>query len=216
MIKLYQHPVSPFCIGIRHILEAHKIPHEVVNLAYNDRRPIVERSGGAYYRIPLIEDGDLAVWDKTDLGQEVARYLDDKYQLGLFPNHLDGLQEILSHYIEGEVEGVGFKLNDIDYRDWLEDPYDRAMFVRHKERKFGDGCIERWRESEQELLATFTRLLKPFDAMLRSSAFLIQDRPLFVDFNLYGILGNFMFSGRHRIPEELDALKAWYARMQAL
>ena len=169
MIKLYQHPVSPFCITIRHILEAHEIAHEVINLAYNDRRPIVEKTGGAYYRIPLIVDGDVPVWDKTELGQEVARYLDDKFQLGLFPSHLEGLQAILSRYIEGEVEAVGFKLNDIDYREWIADPYDRAMFLRHKERKFGDGCIERWRESEQELLATLTGLLKPSDEMLRHS-----------------------------------------------
>lgn len=216
MIKLYQHPVSPFCIGIRRILEAYKIPHEVINLAYNDRRPIVEKSGGEYYRVPLIEDGDRAVWDKTDYGQEIARYLDEKYQLGLFPSHLEGLQEILSRYIEGEIEAVGFKLNDIDYREWITDPYDRAMFVRHKERKFGDGCIERWRQSEPELLEQLTRLLRPLDNMLQHSPFLVDSRPRFVDFDLYGILGNFMFSGRHRIPEELTALRTWHAKMESL
>lgn len=216
MIKLYQHPVSPFCIGIRRILEAYNIPHEVINLAYNDRRPIVDKSGGAYYRVPLIEDGERVVWDKTEYGQEVARYIDEKHRLGLFPSHLEGLQEILSRYMESEVEAVGFKLNDIDYREWITDPYDRAMFVRHKERKFGDGCIEAWRRSEPELLDQLTRLLRPLDHMLAHSPFLVDSRPRFVDFNLYGVLGNFMFSGRHRIPKELSALEAWHAKMEAL
>lgn len=216
MITLYQHPVSPFCITIRHILKAHGIPHEVVNLAYNDRRPIVEKTGGAYYRVPLLVDGDLPVWDKTELGQEIARYLDEKFELGLFPERLEGLQAILARYIEGEIEAVGFKLNDIDYREWLDDPYDRAMFLRHKERKFGDGCIERWRAAEGELLQTLTELLTPLDAMLRHSPYLVDSRPRFVDFDLFGTLGNFMFSGRHRIPEKLEALAEWHGRMAAL
>jgi len=48
--------------------------------------------------------------------------------LGLFPPEHEGIQTILARYIESEVESVGFKLNDIHYKSWLSDRYDRAMF----------------------------------------------------------------------------------------
>lgn len=215
-IKLYQHPVSPFCIGVRRILEAYRIPHEVIDIPYSDRRLIVEKSGGACYRIPLIEDGKAVVWDRTDYGQEVARHIDDAYDLGLFPAHLEGIQTILSRYIEGEIEAVGFKINDIDYETWLPDLYDRVMFKRHKERRFGDGCLAAWARSESELLKQFADLLTPLDQMLAHSPYLVDTRPRFVDFNLYGILGNFMFSGRQQIPADLLSLREWHGRMASL
>lgn len=215
-LQLYTHPVSPFGIGIEKILTSYSIPHEVIHLPYSDRRIIVEKTNGAYYRIPLIVDDGVPVWDRTDLGQEIARHLDQKYELGLFPESLEGLQYILARYIEGEIESVGFKINDIDYESWLPDLYDRVMFVRHKERRFGDGCIKEWAASESELLSAFTELLRPLDAMLKVSPFLIDARPRFVDFDLYGILGNFMFSGRQQIPSSLTSLIKWKERMDAL
>lgn len=215
-IQLYQHPVGPFCIGIAAILESYRIPHEVINLPYSDRRPIVEKTGGAYYRIPLLVDDGVPVWDKTDLGQEIARHLDRKYGLDLFPEHLEGIQHILARYVESEIESVGFKINDIDYKEWLPDLYDRTMFVRHKERRFGDGCLEAWAAAESSLLQQMTELLTPLDGMLKTSPFLVDTRPRFVDFDLYGILGNFMFSGRQQIPRRLGSLIEWRERMNAL
>ena len=47
-----------------------------------------------------------------DFGQEVARYIDRRYHLDLFPKELEGLQLILSRYIENDLEMVGFKIND--------------------------------------------------------------------------------------------------------
>jgi len=215
-IQLYTHPVSPFGIGIEKILKSFSIPHEVIHIPYSDRRVIVEKTNGAYYRVPLLVDDGVPVWDKTDLGQEIARHLDRKFELGLFPERLEGIQYILARYIEGEIEAVGFKINDIDYESWLPDLYDRVMFVRHKERRFGDGCLKAWAAQEAELLRQFTELLSPLDAMLKASEFLVDSRPRFVDFDLFGILGNFMFSGRQKIPAGLSSLARWHRTMESL
>ena len=61
MITLYQHPVSPFCITAGAILRFSKAKHRVVNLPYSDRRAVVKKSNGLYYKIPLIEDGRTVV-----------------------------------------------------------------------------------------------------------------------------------------------------------
>src|ERR1700716_2822663 len=108
MIRLYQHPVSPFCITAEAILKFAKAKHRVVSLPYSDRRIIVDKSQGKSYKVPLLEDGKTIVWDRTELGQEIARYLDKKFDLDLFPPELEGIQTILGRYIESEVEAVGF------------------------------------------------------------------------------------------------------------
>jgi glutathione S-transferase len=48
--------------------------------------------------------------------------------------------------------------------------------------------------------------------MLTASPFLLADRPLFVDYNLYGVLGNYLFNGKTRLPN-LKHLRRWYRTM---
>jgi glutathione S-transferase len=215
MITLYQHPVSPFCITIEAILKCAKAEYRIVNLPLaSDRRIIVEKSQGQSYKIPMIEDGDTVVWDNTDLAQVIARYLDGKFNLGLFPPELEGLQAILARYIESEVEAVSFKLNDIYYESWLPDLYDRTMWFRHKERKFGTGCVALWREQKEALQRQLEELLSPLDQMLSTWPFLIDTRPRFVDFDLFGILGNYTFSGHNQIPPPFTHLHQWHQQMK--
>ncbi|TAK08726.1 MAG: hypothetical protein EPO39_04000 [Candidatus Manganitrophaceae bacterium] len=156
-----------------------------------------------------MEDGDQVVWDQTDFGQEIAHHLDRKFNLGLFPPNLEGIQAILARYIENELESVGFKLNDIHYLSWLPDTYDRAMFLRHKERKFGAGCLDAWRRQEAQLQGELEALLIPIDQMLQESPFLVDRRPRFVDFDLLGILDNYTFSGHNAIPGRFKAIGRW-------
>ena len=58
----------------------------------------------------------------------------------------------------------------------------------------------------------FARRLVPIDNIFASSPFLLGDRPLFVDFDLFGILGNYLYCGKTRLPA-LPNLRRWYAGM---
>ena len=216
MITLYQHPVSPFCITIEAILRYARTEHRIVNLRYSDRRMIVEKTKGAYYKIPLLEDGETVVWDKTDLSQDIARYLDGKFKLALFPPALEGIQSILARYIEYDLENISFKLNDIYYESWLPDLYDRTMWLRHKERKFGQGCVAHWREHQDELQQQLEELLLPLDQMLSQRPFLIDDSQRFVDFTLLGIIGNLTFSGHNCILSCFTHLQRWHMNLKSL
>jgi glutathione S-transferase len=86
------------------------------------------------------------------------------------------------------------------------------MAIRHKERKFGKGCVEQWTSQRAVLTAQFTELLRPMDSMLASSKFLVADRPLFVDYDLAGILGNFLYNGKTCLPA-LRHLRRWQGDM---
>ena len=212
MLTLIQFPWSPFCITVRHILEQHGILFRLRNIPYHERASIIRATNGRGYTVPCLVAGRDAICDETDLGQEVARYIDRRYHLDLFPKELDGIQLILSRYIEENLESVGFKVNDtyvIPQRPLIE----RVMMIRHKERKFGKGCVQEWTSHRKYLCGQFAELLEPIDNMLAASPFLLADRPLFVDYDLYGVLGNYLFTGKTKLPK-LKHLRRWHRAMK--
>lgn len=212
MIQLIQFPWSPFCIVQRRILEFAGARFKVVNIPNTDRSLVWRLTRQRYYSVPIIQDGKIVVFETDDDSQVIAKYLDDKMRLGLFPHELEGVQSLLWRFIEHEVEGVGFKLNDVYWREMLP-AREHCAFVRHKERKFGRHCLEQWRQQQPQLLAELTRHLGPFERMLVKGPFLLETRPRFVDFDLYGMLGDFLYSGHYELPREHLRLKLWYDRM---
>jgi glutathione S-transferase len=53
----------------------------------------------------------------------------------------------------------------------------------------------------------------PFERMLAHRSFLLEDRPYFVDFDLYGMLGDFLYAGHYELPAPHTQLKLWYEQM---
>ena len=215
MIDLIQFPYSPFCIVQRRILEFSGARFKITNIPNHDRSLVWRLTKQRYYGVPIIRDGKSVIFEVSDNSQVIAKYLDTRLRLGLFPWELEGVQSILWRYIENEVEAVGFKLNDIYWRQFVP-PSDHLRFLRHKERKFGRGCIEAWKTRQKALLAQLRQLLVPLEEMLLFRPFLLDERPRFVDFDLYGILGNFLYSGHYRLPPAHDRLRLWHRRMSGV
>lgn len=215
MIHLYQFPWSPFCIVIRNILEFGRIPHKIINIPNSDRQLIWKLTRGRYYQVPVIKDGRNVIFETSEHTQIIAKYLDNKFQLGLFPEEFRGIQTILWQWIESRVEGPAFKLNDIYYQEYTPKK-DQLGLVRHKERKFGRGCIELWQAHQDRLMDDFASALLPFDQMLLTRPYLLTDRPVFVDFDLQGMIANFLYSGHYLLPSEDHRLSDWYKRMHRI
>src|ERR1035441_7833589 len=212
MFELIQFPWSPFCIVQRRILEFAGARFKITNIPNGDRSLVWRLTRQRYYAVPIIRDGKSVIFEVNDDSQVIAKYLDTKLQLGLFPWELEGVQSLIWRYIENEVENVGFKLDDIYWRKVVPVP-DQLAFLRHKERKFGRGCLDQWRTQQKELLAQLEQRLVPFEEMLLTRPFLLDQRPRFVDFDLYGILGNFLYSGQYRLPAAHTRLQKWYKQM---
>jgi glutathione S-transferase len=212
MIELIQFPWSPFCIVQRRILEFSGTRFKITNIPNGDRSLVWRVTRQRYYGVPIIRHGQTVIFEVSDDSQVIAKYLDTKLKLGLFPWELEGVQSILWRYIENEIESPCFRLNDVHWRDMVP-VSDRLRFLRHKERKFGRGCIDEWKGKQKELLAQLEQRLIPFEEMLMFRPFLMDDRPRFVDFDLYGMLGNFLYSGRYRLPTKHTRLKDWHRRM---
>ena len=212
MIELIQFPWSPFCIVQRRILEFSGTRFKITNIPNGDRSLVWRLTRQRYYGVPIIRDGKQVIFEVSDDSQVIAKYIDSKLQLGLFPWELEGVQSIVWRYIENEVEGVAFKLNDIYWQEMVPSS-DRVRFLRHKERKFGRGCLDHWRAEQKVLLAQFEQRLVPFEEMLMHKSFLLDEQPRFVDFDLYGMLGNFLYSGHYRLPAAHTRLRNWHRRM---
>ncbi|MEW6158572.1 MAG: glutathione S-transferase N-terminal domain-containing protein, partial [Verrucomicrobiota bacterium] len=130
MIELIQFPWSPFCIAQRRILEYAGAKFKITNIPNGDRSLVWKVTKERYYAVPVIKDGKTVVFETDEDSQVIAKYLDDKFQLGLFPRNWEGVQSILWRYIESEIESRAFKLTDIYWRE-LVPPKDRLGFVRH-------------------------------------------------------------------------------------
>ena len=212
MIELIQFPWSPFCIVQRRILEYSGVKFKTTNIPNGDRSLVWRLTRQRYYGVPIIRDGKAVVFEVSEDSQVIAKYLDSKLGLELFPWEIEGVQSILWHYIENEIEGVGFRLDDIYWREVVP-VADQLAFLRHKERKFGRGCLDQWGAQKRELLEQLGARLIPFEEMLLTHPFLLGERPRFVDFDLYGMLGNFLYSGHYRLPAAHNRLRQWYRRM---
>ena len=117
MIELIQFSWSPFCIVTRRILEFSSARFKTTDLKMTgDRSLIWELTDQRYYKVPVVKDGKTVVFELDEESQIVAKYLDAKLGLGLFPRELEGVQSVLWRNLEHEVEGIGFKLNDVHYQ----------------------------------------------------------------------------------------------------
>lgn len=213
MIRLYQFAWSPYCLVIQGILEAGLIGFETVDVPADDRSLIWKLTKERYYQVPVLKDGRNVLFETEGDSQVLAKYLDEKFRLGLFPREWDGVQPLLWRFFENDVEGVTFRLTDIHWRA-LVPKKEQCGFVRHKERRFGRGCLDAWREGEAGLLNDLERLLQYPEEMLSTRPYLLSARPLFVDFCLRGMLANLLYTGHYEIPSSRPRLRDWYDRMR--
>ena len=69
------------------------------------------------------------------------------------------------------------------------------------------------RANQKPMLRQLTERLVPFEEMLIYKPFLLDERPRFVDFDLFGMLDNFLYSGHYRLPAAHTNLRKWHSRM---
>jgi glutathione S-transferase len=215
MIELIQFPWSPFCLPTRRILKFSGAKFKIINVPPQERDFVWKLTKQKYYGVPTLRDGGKIIFDDTDDQQIVAKFLDAKLKLGLFPSDREGVQSLLWRHIENEIEGCTFRLNDSHYREFVK-PAEQLLYLRFKERKFGRGCIDQWHRDQKIWLGKLEAALTPYEQMLAHSEFLLDAHPLFVDFDLFGMLQNFLYSGHYKLPKSCPHIRRWHARMKTV
>jgi len=215
MMDLIQFAWSPYCLVQRRILESSGTPHKITSILPSDRSLVWKLTRQRYYQVPVLKDGRNVIFETEENSQVIAKYMAAKLGLDLFPQQWDGIQKILWRYIENEIEGLTFKLNDAYYREFVPRA-EQLQYLRFKERKFGRDCLDQWFRQQKELAAELTARLVPFEQMVGHRDFLLDDQPRFVDFDLWGMLANYLYSGHYKLPAAHPCLKEWYGRMSKL
>jgi len=215
MLKLYEMHHSPYCIPIAQMLRSAGVQYESIAVPNWDRTQIIELTDGAYYQVPVLAHDGQLVFEDTDTSLKVARYVDTQFcQSRLFPPDISGIHEVLIRHFEDELEGLSFKLCDIHYLPRMTNLANRVHSIRHKERKFGRGCLERWKSDEANLRSQFFALLAPFESTLTAQLFLFGAEPVYADFALSGVLGNYSFCPENQFGPEKYWLRSWMQRVE--
>ena len=216
-LTIYQMAYSPFCIPITAALQACGVAFETQEVPNWDRSELLRLTDGAYYQVPvLVHDGRVVTESSAD-SEDIAHYVDRHFAGGrLFPERFDGLQQIVIEFLSDDVEFQTFRLLDPYICDSITDPVARGLYLRHKERKFGRGCVEQWRRDAGSIRTEADRLLGRFETTLRHSPFLFGDAPVYSDFLLYGILGNLTYGGHHCLNPQHTSLARWREQMGAV
>jgi glutathione S-transferase len=209
-LTVYHMPHSPYCIPITRALEALHVEFEVINVTPHTREEVIRRSDGQFYQVPMLDhDGKLVMESSSD-SIDIARYVDTTFARGrLFPKAIEVAHLPLVERIENEFEVAGFVLLDPFYLDCYKDVLVKTQLVRHKERRFGVGCVERWRHDHDALFEEFIRLLAPSERSLSEQRFLFGDVPVYADFALFGVLENVTYKGYNQLPDSLPNLLRW-------
>ena len=215
MIELIQFPWSPFCLVQRRILDYSGVRFKITNIPPQERTLVWRLTRQRYYGVPILRDGRTVVFEMDDDSQVIAKYLDGKLQLDLFPKQFHGVDRVLWRFIEDQVEGACFRLNDSYWEEFVPKS-DRLAYLRHKERKFGRGCLDQWAAQRAQWVETLTQKLTPFECMLAGRPFLLRVEPHFIDFDLWGMLACFLQSGHYQMPAVHTCLQEWYRRMSHL
>jgi glutathione S-transferase len=214
-LTIYQLAHSPFCIPITQALTALNVPFTTVDVPNWDRGEIIRLTNGEYYQVPLLVDGERLVFETRVDSQDVALYLDTLYADGrLFPGTVSGPHHSTIEFLENEVETRGFKLADIHYIPAIPDLVARTMVIRHKERRFGRGCVTQWRSDAAAIRKELDELLARFEDSLRIQPFIFGENPVYADFLLFGVIGNFTYSGWNTLHETQRGLREFVERMK--
>jgi glutathione S-transferase len=215
-VVLYQMAHSPYAIPIRQALTACQVVHETRDVPNWDRGEIIRLTEGAYYQIPLLLHEDHVVFETSTNSLDVASYVDKTWAGGrLFPESLAAPNLCLTEWIEDALEGCTFKLADIHYVQSIDDLVARTMVVRHKERKFGSGCVEQWRRDSSIIRSELDALLARCEPTLKHTPFLLGASPVYADFALFGVLGNLTHNGWNHLSQHQIALQNFVERLSA-
>ncbi len=214
MIELIQFPWSPFCLVQRRILEYSGVRFKITNIPSQDRSLVWRLTRQRYYGVPIMRDGRTVVFETDEDSQVIAKYLDAKLQLDLFPERSSagwtacsgGTSRTRSKApASGSTTFIG--RSSCPRREQL-------AFLRHKERKFGRGCLDQWRAGNRRVAGgAGAEAGCPLNACWRTRPFLLRAEPHFVDFDLWGMLANFLYSGHYQLPAAHTCLRDWHGRM---
>lgn len=188
---LFWFPYSSYSIKVHTVLALREEPFRVEGVPYGNRSRLAQLTGG-YVHVPVIlRPGGSVITDSRAI---CAALTADARGAPLAPEGQAAAVWALSDWADQVFEDAVFRIASPALRDRFVDPWERALFVLVKERRWGAGAVERWRQEEPALVRRALELLEPLTRDLANRPFLLGDRPTLADAALYGQLAMLRFA----------------------
>lgn len=182
-MKLYRLRYSPYARKVQILLDLLRRPYELIEVSYGDRNELAALTGGYIYVPVLVDDAGKVLCESRTICEELLR---EPSAAALVPSPLEGPIWAYHDFVDGPLEDVLFRISTPAVRDTWGTPFERALYVLIKERKFGAGCVDDWLRDRPALLQKARQLLAPTLSTLERVPFLFGDTPTLADAALYG------------------------------
>jgi glutathione S-transferase len=211
-MRLYRLAYSPYVRKTQMVLDLLGARYDCVDVTYGNRSELAALTGG-YIMVPVLVDDDGRV--TVDSRAICERLLVGAAGERLVPAPWAGPIWAYADWCDGALEDVAFRLASPAARRRFTDPWEQALYVFVKERKFGRGCVDEWERSRDDLLARMQAMLAPTRRTLGARPFLFGEMPTLADAALYGELAMLELV-EPTLPAAVGAeLPAWMRRLEA-
>jgi len=213
--RLFQFHTSPFCAKVRKILDYKGIDYEIIEVDYLERKELLTASGQIMVPALTLGTGETIV--DSD---RIAMRLEEVYpEPTIFPPGQRGLHIALARHIDTAVEDALFRVAVPDELEYFrrQGAEREAMWRLIRERKYGEGFVDRMASELESNWKIAAAILAPFEEQLGAGigAFL-TGRIGLADFSLYAQLHLTGFTGELKLPESMPNLRAFYGRMDRI
>ncbi len=193
------------------VLDLLSARYELVDVVYGQREELAKLTGG-YIQVPVLVDdkGAFTVDSRTICEKLLATTAGKR----LVPAPLEGPIWAYADFADNTLEDVMFRLASPAIRDKWTNPFERALYVFVKERKFGAGCVDAWRRDAEQLIGRARHLLAPTLSTLEQRPFLFGDSPTLADAALYGECVMIEEGDKELLPRVSPALAPYVRRLE--
>ena len=211
-MKLYRFRYSGYARKVQMLLDLLGVEHEIVEVPYSDRRELAELTGGYIYVPVLVDDAGRVYIESRSICEHL---LSGEAAARLVPSPLQGPIWGYADFCDGPLEDVLFRIASPDVRDSWPDAGQRALYTLIKERKFGPGCVDTWRDKRSGLILRAQSLLAPSLSTLEQTPFLFGAQATLADAALYGYLVMVQEASPALLREISPALPGYLSRVDA-
>jgi glutathione S-transferase len=211
-MRLHRFAYSPYARFVQATIELAGASCAVVDVPFGDRDELARLTGG-YIMVPVVElDDGTVVTDSRRIVETLVRT--DTRFAPLAPAAEAAAIWAYVDWAGGQLEDVAFRIASPGIRQRFPRPWERALYVFVKERKFGPGCVDAWSRDADDLAARMHELLAPTVTTLASRPFLFGDAPTIADAALYGQIVMLEFGKPDRVAALAPELLAWRLRLE--
>src|SRR3954470_13289261 len=183
-MKLYRLRYSPYARKVQMLLDLLRQPYELIEVSYGERNELAALTGGYIYVPVLVDDAGKVLCESRLICEQL---LGSPAESALVPSPFAGPIWAYQDFVDGPLEDVLFRISTPAVRDAWPTPFERALYVLIKERKFGAGCVDAWLKERPALIAKARHLLAPTFSTLKKTPFLFGQTPTLADAALYGL-----------------------------